>query len=143
MRLVCWNVNGLRTLKGYQPWFQLRNWEACVEELHADMLCIQEVKMTRKQLTQDLCVMDQFDAYYDLHPSKGYAGTATYIRKSVCVPVAAEVGITGHTGRAIGPPICELPASVDAALLKALDAEGRCVIVDCDLFVLINVTCGV
>ena len=79
MRLVCWNVNGLRTLKGYQPWFQLRNWEACVEELHADMLCIQEVKMTRKQLTQDLCVMDQFDAYYDLHPSKGYAGTARYV----------------------------------------------------------------
>jgi len=113
-----------------------------MEELHADILCIQEVKMTRKQLTQDLCVMDKFDAFYDLHPTKGYAGTATYIRKSMCVPVAAETGITGHASDAsdaIGPPIGDLRASVDAALLEALDTEGRCVIVDCGLFVLINV----
>lgn len=96
--------------------------------------------MTRKQLTRDLCVMQNYEAYYDLHPSKGYSGTATYIRKSLCVPCAAETGISGrHTSHPIGAPVRDLDASVDAALLDALDTEGRSVIVDCGLFVLINV----
>lgn len=95
--------------------------------------------MTRKQLTQDLCVMENFNAFYDLHPTKGYAGTATYIRKSVCVPEAAEKGITGNASSCIGSPIDDLATSVDAALLKTLDMEGRSVIVDCGFFVLVNV----
>ncbi|EDP42446.1 hypothetical protein MGL_3204 [Malassezia globosa CBS 7966] len=62
MRIVCWNVNGLRTLKSYAPWYGLPSWEACLKELHADIACFQEVKMTRKQLTYAMCVMDDYEA---------------------------------------------------------------------------------
>lgn len=119
MRLVCWNVNGLRTLRSYAPWDGLPTLEACLEALQADIACFQEVKMTHRQLTYAMCVMEAYDAYYDLHPTKGYAGTATYVRRAVCMPRDAQVGITG--------------------LGQDLDAEGRCVVLDCGLFVLLNV----
>ena len=51
MRLVCWNVNGLRTLRSYAPWDGLPTLEACLEALQADIACFQEVKMTHRQLT--------------------------------------------------------------------------------------------
>ncbi|KAI3617157.1 hypothetical protein CBS9595_003066 [Malassezia furfur] len=138
MRLVCWNVNGLRTLKGFQPWYALPSWEACLEELRADMACFQEMKMTRKQLQHSMCVMDAYEAFYDLHPSKGYSGTATYIRKDVCMPLQAERGITGqHSG--IGGEAVQTRNGVPPDLYAALDAEGRSVVLDCGFFVLINV----
>lgn len=140
MRLVCWNVNGLRTLKGYQPWYQLPSWEACLETLEADIACFQEVKMTRKQLTHAMCIMDKYEAFYDLHPTKGYAGTVIFVRKDVCKPCAAQCGITGYgPGDVIGTPAQTLQETVDPALFQALDQEGRCVVLDCRLFVLINV----
>ena len=70
MRIVCWNVNGLRTLKGYQPWYALTSWEACLEELRADIACFQEVKMTRRQLQYSMCAMDKYEGFFDLHPTK-------------------------------------------------------------------------
>lgn len=138
MRLVCWNVNGLRTLKGFQPWYALPSWEACLEELRADMACFQEMKMTRKQLQHSMCVMDAYEAFYDLHPSKGYSGTATYVRKDVCMPLKAERGITGqHDG--IGGEAVQTRSGLSPELYTALDAEGRSVVLDCGFFVLINV----
>lgn len=138
MRLVCWNVNGLRTLKGFQPWYRLKSWEACLEELQADIACFQEVKMTRRQLQQSMCVMDAFEPFYDLHPTKGYAGTATYVRKSVCMPQEAEFGITGAEGR-IGGEATQTKDTLPPNTYAALDKEGRCVVIDCGLFVLFNV----
>ena len=148
MRLVCWNVNGLRTLKGYQPWYQLPSWEACLEELGADIACFQEAKMTRKQLQYSMCVMDKYEGYFDLHPTKGYSGTTTYVRKHTCMPLAVARGITGQgaplrAGRAeqdeIGYEAVDMKDALDKPLYDALDTEGRCVVLDCGLFVLINV----
>lgn len=139
MRVVCWNVNGLRTLKGFQPWYKLASWEACLEELGADIACFQEVKMTRKQLQYSMCVMDKYEAFYDLHPLKGYAGTATYVRKDICMPLEAQTGITGVGQRRIGGEAEATCASLSPDLYAALDTEGRSVVLDCGLFVLINV----
>ncbi|PKI82553.1 Apn2p [Malassezia vespertilionis] len=138
MRIVSWNVNGLRTLKGFQPWYKLPSWEACLEELHGDIVCFQEMKMTRKQLQYAMCVMDAYEGFFDLHPTKGYSGTATYVRKAACMPIDAEIGITGRLpSRPIGGQAAT--DGVDAAIVPALDSEGRSVILDCGLFVLINV----
>lgn len=141
MRLVCWNVNGLRTLKGYVPWYSLSSWEACLNELGADIACLQEVKMTRKQLTVHLCVMDDYEAFYDLHPIKGYSGTATYVKRAVCLPSKAQFGITGemHANDDLGALPQTFRSTLDPQLCAALDNEGRCVILDCNLFILINV----
>ena len=94
--------------------------------------------MTRKQLQHSMCVMDAFEAFYDLHPSKGYAGTATYVRKSVCMPKRAATGITGRHDD-IGNEATNTKHALPPAVYDALDQEGRSVVLDCGLFVLINV----
>ena len=153
MRITVWNINGLRTLKGYQPWYKLPDWEACLEHLGADIACFQETKMTRKQLTEPMCIMPSYNAFFNFHPQKGYSGTVTYVRKSVAVPLKAEQGITGRlsvTNGSANPsipngPIGCVPADtrddVEPQLWDALDEEGRCVVLDLGLFVLFNVYC--
>lgn len=142
MRIVCWNVNGLRTLKGYQPWYALTSWEACLEELRADIACFQEVKMTRRQLQYSMCAMDKYEGFFDLHPTKGYAGTVTYVRRDICMPSHAQVGITGRSSSedaCIGAEAYTVRETLAPLLYNALDQEGRCVVLDCGLFVLMNV----
>ncbi|KIS72201.1 DNA-(apurinic or apyrimidinic site) lyase APN2 [Mycosarcoma maydis] len=153
MRITVWNINGLRTLKGYQPWYKLPDWEACLDHLGADIACFQETKMTRKQLTEPMCILPSYNAFFNFHPTKGYSGTVTYVRKSVSIPLKAEQGITGRlsvTNVSTNPlipndPIGCIPADtrddVDAQIWNALDEEGRCVLLDLGLFVLFNVYC--
>ncbi|SPO21221.1 related to APN2 - AP endonuclease, exonuclease III homolog [Ustilago trichophora] len=153
MRITVWNINGLRTLKGYQPWYKLPDWEACLEHLGADIACFQETKMTRKQLTEPMCILPSYNAFFNFHPTKGYSGTVTYVRKSVSIPLKAEQGITGRvpvTNVSSNPlipnePISCVPADtrddVEPQIWNALDEEGRCVVLDLGLFVLFNVYC--
>uniref|UniRef100_V5EN99 DNA-(apurinic or apyrimidinic site) endonuclease n=1 Tax=Kalmanozyma brasiliensis (strain GHG001) TaxID=1365824 RepID=V5EN99_KALBG len=153
MRITVWNINGLRTLKGYQPWYKLPDWEACLEHLGADIACFQETKMTRKQLTEPMCILPSYNAFFNFHPTKGYSGTVTYVRKSVSIPLKAEQGITGRvpiTNVSTNPlipndPIGHIPADtrddVEPSIWTALDEEGRCVVLDLGLFVLFNVYC--
>ncbi|CBQ68031.1 related to APN2-AP endonuclease, exonuclease III homolog [Sporisorium reilianum SRZ2] len=153
MRITVWNINGLRTLKGYQPWYKLPDWEACLEHLGADIACFQETKMTRKQLTEPMCILPSYNAFFNFHPAKGYSGTVTYVKKSVSIPLKAEQGITGRlpvTNVSTNPlipsePIGCIPADtrddVEPQIWNALDDEGRCVVLDLGLFVLFNVYC--
>nr|CDI51540.1 related to APN2-AP endonuclease, exonuclease III homolog [Melanopsichium pennsylvanicum 4] len=153
MRIVVWNINGLRTLKGYQPWYKLPDWEACLEHLNADIACFQETKMTRKQLTESMCILPSYNTFFNFHPTKGYSGTVTYVRKAVSIPLKAEQGITGRlpaTNVSSNPsihnePIGCVPADtrddVEPKIWDALDQEGRCVVLDLGLFVLFNVYC--
>lgn len=149
MRIVCWNVNGLRTIKGYQPWYKLKDWQACLEHLQADIACFQETKMTRKQLEQGMALMPAYHAFFNFHPTKGYSGTVTYTRKDVCVPLKAEQGITGRlvppkeveAGQAIGSNPTQCRDDIEVAEFAQVDNEGRAVMVDCGLFVLFNLYC--
>ncbi len=153
MRITVWNINGLRTLKGYQPWYKLPDWEACLEHLGADIACFQETKMTRKQLTEAMCILPSYNAFFNFHPTKGYSGTVTYVRKSASIPLKAEQGITGRLCDTPAPsnpavpnePVGHIPTDmrddVEPQLWQALDDEGRAVVVDLGLFVLFNVYC--
>jgi AP endonuclease-2 len=81
--------------------------------------------------------------FADLHPQRGYSGTATYVRSAACRPCAAEPGITGAARTPDGlalPPLAQ-PLACDDALWAQLDAEGRATVVDCGLFVLFNLYC--
>ncbi|CDS00628.1 related to APN2-AP endonuclease, exonuclease III homolog [Sporisorium scitamineum] len=153
MRITVWNINGLRTLKGYQPWYKLPDWEACLDHLGADIACFQETKMTRKQLTEPMCILPSYNAFFNFHPTKGYSGTVTYVKKSVSIPLKAEQGITGRlpvSNVSTNPlipnePIGCIPADtrddVEPQIWNALDEEGRCVVLDLGLFILFNVYC--
>ena len=74
MRLVSWNVNGLRAAvkKGF---------ENSVLDLDADAICLQETKLQEGQIDLDLPGYLQFWSYAE---KKGYSGTAIFTRRECC-----------------------------------------------------------
>ncbi|CAD6887125.1 unnamed protein product [Tilletia controversa] len=155
MRIVSFNVNGLRTLRGYQPWYSKKDFEACLDFLQGDIVCFQETKMTRKQLDRQLAIVPSFHSFFNFHPTKGYSGTAIYVRKTVSIPIRAECGITGewlppggkggggsgNDGSVIGGVPRDAKDALELQLWRNLDLEGRSVVIDCGMFVLFNLYC--
>ncbi len=70
MKLISWNVNGLRAAvkKGFLDFFR---------EIDADFFCIQETKMQEGQLELDLPGYEQF---WNSAVKKGYSGTAVFAK---------------------------------------------------------------
>lgn len=72
MKLISWNVNGLRAVmnKGFNNFFN---------EIDADIFCIQETKMQKDQITNDIKELfkDQYE-YWNSAVKKGYSGTAVF-----------------------------------------------------------------
>lgn len=70
MKLVSWNVNGLRAClgKGFEDFFNTIN---------ADIFCLQETKMQPDQAQLDL---PGFEKYWNSAIKKGYSGTAVFTR---------------------------------------------------------------
>ncbi|KAI8962639.1 DNase I-like protein [Daldinia sp. FL1419] len=152
VRITSWNVNGIRNPFGYQPWREKRTFEAMFDILEADIVVMQETKIQRKDLQDDMVLVPGWDVFFSLPKhKKGYAGVAIYTRNSVCVPIRAEEGITGvlcppnsstkfrdlPEDQQIGgyPKPGQLIGDVDDL---ALDSEGRCVILEFPAFVLIG-----
>jgi len=87
MKLISWNVNGLRAIykKGFEDFFS---------NINADILCIQETKMQEGQLDVN------FEGYYQYFNSairKGYSGTAIF-SKLEPINVIYGIGIEEHDG---------------------------------------------
>lgn len=74
MRLVSWNVNGLRAV-------MKKDFEASVRKLDADVLAIQETKLQQHQLTPAMTDLAGYTSYW-AHAStkKGYSGVGVYTR---------------------------------------------------------------
>lgn len=71
MKLVSWNVNGLRACvgKGFMDYFR---------EVDADIFCLQETKLQQGQIELDLG--DEYKQYWNYAEKKGYSGTAVFTR---------------------------------------------------------------
>ncbi|KAK4242060.1 Endonuclease/exonuclease/phosphatase [Achaetomium macrosporum] len=153
LRITTWNVNGIRNPFGYQPWRENRTFQAMFDTLEADIVVMQETKIQRKDLRDDMVLVPGWDVYFSLPKyKKGYSGVAIYTRCSKCCPIRAEEGITGvlcppnsstkfrdlPADQQIGgyPKPGQLSDSVDE---QTLDSEGRCVILEFPAFVLIGV----
>ena len=80
MKLVSWNVNGIRACvkKGFMDYF---------EEVDADMFCIQETKLQEGQIELDL---KGYHQYWNYAEKKGYSGTAIFTKKK---PLSVNYGI--------------------------------------------------
>ena len=84
MKLISWNVNGLRAVlkKGFKDFFK---------EVDSDIFCIQETKMQEDQI--DLEIQSVFNGYYSYWNSavkKGYSGTAVFTKVK---PINVTYGI--------------------------------------------------
>ena len=80
MKLISWNVNGIRACvgKGFLDYFK---------EADADVFCIQETKMQAGQLELDL---EGYEQYWNYAQRKGYSGTAIFTKKK---PLSVSYGI--------------------------------------------------
>ena len=85
MKLISWNVNGLRACvdKGFVEIFQ---------KLDADIFCVQETKMQEGQLSLEL---PGYHQYYNYAEKKGYSGTAVFTKKEP-LSVSYGIGIEEH-----------------------------------------------
>ncbi len=92
MKLVSWNVNGLRAVmgKGFMDSFNA---------LSADIFCLQETKLSEGQIELDL---PGYEQYWNYAEKKGYSGTAVFTKKK---PLSVSYGIGieehDHEGRVI------------------------------------------
>lgn len=85
MKLISWNVNGLRAAvtKGFMDSF---------EALDADMFCLQETKLQPEQIQLEL---PSYEQYWNSAVKKGYSGTAIFTRVKP-LSVTNGIGIEEH-----------------------------------------------
>ena len=121
--------------------------------MNADIICFQETKITPDRLDSSLALIPGYDAYFSFTKGKSaYSGVVTYVKNAVIAPVAAEEGISGilaKTASAVEGPddttsealIGCIPSGYTTEELLAIDNEGRCVVLDFNIFTLFNVYC--
>lgn len=84
MKLISWNVNGLRAVinKGFKDFFK---------EIDADIFSIQETKMQEAQLDENILqIFEGYNAYWNSAEKKGYSGTAIFTKQK---PLNVTYGI--------------------------------------------------
>ena len=92
MKLISWNVNGLRACldKGFMDFFK---------EAEADVFCLQEIKLSAGQLDLEL---PGYHQYWNYAEKKGYSGTAIFSRQEpLNVAYGSGVPEHDHEGRVI------------------------------------------
>ena len=85
MKLISWNVNGLRAAvtKGFMDSF---------EALDADIFCLQETKLQPHQIELEL---PGYEQYWNSAVKKGYSGTAVFTKQKP-ISVTNGIGIEEH-----------------------------------------------
>jgi len=80
MKLISWNVNGLRACvkKGFLEFF---------EKINADIFCLQETKLQEGQIDLDL---EGYHQYWNYAEKKGYSGTAVFTKVE---PISVQYGL--------------------------------------------------
>lgn len=65
IRIITWNVNSVKTVRQYHPWCDLPSFGAMINQLHADVVCVQETKLARTAVTREYALVDaDYDAYF-------------------------------------------------------------------------------
>lgn len=113
MKIVSWNVNGLRAIVKKLP----SGLGAFFKDIGADIICLQESKITEKMLTDDLTQIPGYEAFFATCKMKqGYSGVCTYAREGITLDAKEGLGV-----------------------VKEMDDEGRVMVTDHGTFVLLNI----
>jgi exodeoxyribonuclease-3 len=82
VKLLCWNVNGIRAAakRGFLEWLAAQS---------PDVLCLQETKATPEDLPEDILKPGGYNAYWNYPQRKGYSGVATISRE---IPLKVQNG---------------------------------------------------
>ncbi|MFG0216838.1 exodeoxyribonuclease III [Brevibacillus porteri] len=81
MKLISWNVNGLRACvnKGFYEYFK---------EVNADIFCMQETKLQEGQIEME--IGEEYHQYWNYAEKKGYSGTVIFTKKE---PLSVRYGL--------------------------------------------------
>lgn len=85
MKLISWNVNGIRACVG-------KNFMEFFNEVDADIFCLQETKLQENQIDLQL---EGYHQYWNYAKKKGYSGTAIFTKKEP-ISVSYGIGIEEH-----------------------------------------------
>ncbi|KAG0250084.1 Class II abasic (AP) endonuclease [Mortierella polycephala] len=168
MKFMTWNVNGIRALTNYHPYCDdlHKNYKEILDYLDADVICLQETKITRSKLDTDIALVPGYDSYWSFHRTKsGYSGVVIYVKDHIKL-LATEEGISGvlsgnisvpspkpsngstsitlensNKKRVGGYPTLEGESTAVHTRFQELDTEGRGLILDFGFFVLFNLYC--
>ena len=85
MKLISWNVNGIRAClnKGFSDFFK---------EVNADIFCLQETKCQPEQINLEF---EGYTSYWNSAEKKGYSGTAIFTKQKP-ISVTYGIGIEEH-----------------------------------------------
>ncbi|MDP3728264.1 MAG: exodeoxyribonuclease III [bacterium] len=108
MKLISWNVNGIRAAekKGFLDY---------IKKESPDILCIQETKAHKEQLSEQLTNISGYHAYFSSGEKKGYSGVLCYSKEK---PLSVHTGFSDH---------------------KKFDTEGRILVLEYPQFILMNI----
>lgn len=124
MKLISWNVNGLRACigKGFIDFFN---------EIDADVFSIQETKMQEDQITVDIASLGK-NQYWNSAVKKGYSGTAVFSKTE---PIKVWNDVPEEYIKKIKEKL-EKDSSVNSLLEE--NNEGRIITCEYDKFYLVN-----
>lgn len=88
VKLVSWNVNGIRAVVK-------KDFLASVAKLEADVLCLQETKAQDDQVLEALTELEGYAIFSNSADKKGYSGTAIITREQP-ISVTKDIGIPEH-----------------------------------------------
>jgi len=88
MKIISWNVNGLRAIAQ-------RDFFKDLEQLNPDVLCLQETKAQDDQVAEALQPANGYHIYSNSAVKKGYSGTAI-LSKTKPISVSKDIGIAEH-----------------------------------------------
>jgi|SRR5690625_1205015 len=88
MRIVSWNVNGIRAITKKDFFEDIR-------KINPDILCLQETKAQPDQIKKALEPLDDYHQYYNAAEKKGYSGTAI-LTKTKPISITNDMGIAKH-----------------------------------------------
>ena len=151
MKLISWNVNGLRACaqKGFIDFYKT---------IDADIFCIQETKMQESQLTDEIKNLST-NEYWSSAEKKGYSGTAVFTKQK---PINVTIGIEPKVAEIIKLKlkenkkklasnenqnekqdfskelISEEESSKNDSLLLEQSNEGRIIVAEYEKFILVN-----
>ncbi|MCL4404964.1 exodeoxyribonuclease III [Patescibacteria group bacterium] len=74
MKIISWNVNGLRAVyrDGFIDW---------VKKTEADVICLQEIKLQEGQVPTEVADLRGYNAYFSYAQKKGYSGLAVFTKE--------------------------------------------------------------
>ena len=88
MKIISWNVNGIRAVAKKNLFMDLEN-------LDPDMLCLQETKAQDDQVVEALAALDGYHIYSFSAEKKGYSGTAI-LSKTEPISISKGIGVNEH-----------------------------------------------